>query len=275
MGSVTVMVIAPYVAVAVAALCVVSQALSLGCIMLWLQLPCCVWCYNRCRHAGLHAACGATGAVAASCVVPQVQSSHCMWCHRHCCCSVHGVIGALLLCHVWCHRCCCCTTCGVVGTVIGLCSHGGHAVYGVTVTIVMVCEVVVTVVVIVLHVVVVAVVHHMWCHGHDCHATWCCESVVSGLKKRELAEKEKRKLTCSHEWHGDMVHMCRDKVRGACQCLHVSSLTLWSIVGPSGPLREKVTVSIGKECSGLAANEEVSQKKKEKKRKYHTSGVAV
>ncbi len=37
--------------------------------------------------------------------------------------------------------------------------------------------------------------HHMQCHGHDHHAAWCYESVVSGLKKRELAEKEKRKHT--------------------------------------------------------------------------------
>jgi hypothetical protein len=85
---------------------------------------------------------------------------------------------------------------------------------------------------------------------------------VSGLKKRELAEKEKRKLTCSREWHADAAHTCRDKVRGACQRLHASPPTSWSIVGPSGPSREKATMSISKECSGLAANEEVSQKKK-------------
>jgi hypothetical protein len=85
--------------------------------------------------------------------------------------------------------------------------------------------------------------------------------VVSGLKKRELAEKEKRKLTCSREWHANAAHACRDKVRGACQRLHASSPTSRSIVGPSGPSREKATVSVGKECGGLAANEEVSQKK--------------
>jgi hypothetical protein len=87
---------------------------------------------------------------------------------------------------------------------------------------------------------------------------------VSGLKKRELAEKEKRKLTCSHEWHGDAACVCRNKVRGACQHLHASSPTLWLIVGSSGPSREKVTMSISKECGGLAANEEVSQTKKRK-----------
>jgi hypothetical protein len=41
---------------------------------------------------------------------------------------------------------------------------------------------------------------------------------------------------------------------------------LWLVVGPSGPSREKVTMSIGKECGGLAENEEVS-KKNEKMRK--------
>jgi hypothetical protein len=140
------------------------------------------------------------------------------------------------------------------------------------VAIVVGCEVVVAVIVVVPHVVVVTVVHHVWCRGHDRHAAWCCESVVSGLKKRELAEKEKRKLTCSREWHGDAACACRDKVRGACQCLHVSSLTSRLIVGPSGPSREKATMSVGKECGGLAANEEVSQKKNEKMRKHHTSG---
>ena len=42
--------------------------------------------------------------------------------------------------------------------------------------------------------------------------------------------------------------------------------TLQLVVGPSGPSREKVTVSVGKECGGLAENEEVS-KKNEKMRK--------
>ncbi len=48
-------------------------------------------------------------------------------------------------------------------------------------------------------------------------------------------------------------------MRGACQHLHASSLTLQLVVGPSGPSREKVTMSVGKECGGLAANEEVSK----------------
>jgi len=56
-----------------------------------------------------------------------------------------------------------------------------------------------------------------------------------------------------------MACVCRDKVRGACQHLHASSLTLQLVVGPSGPSREKVTMSVGKECGGLAANEEVSK----------------
>ncbi len=51
-------------------------------------------------------------------------------------------------------------------------------------------------------------------------------------------------------------------MRGACQRLHALLLMLRSVVGPSGPSREKATMSVGKECSGLAANEEVSKKKK-------------
>ena len=80
-----------------------------------------------------------------------------------------------------------------------------------------------------------------------------------------------RRSACSHEWHSDVARACRDKARRACQRLHASSLSSRSVVGPSGPSREKVTVSIGKECGSLAANEEVSKKKKEKMRK-HTSG---
>ncbi len=72
-----------------------------------------------------------------------------------------------------------------------------------------------------------------------------------------------------------MVRACRDKARGACQHLHVSSPTSRLVVGSSGPLREKATVSVGKECGGLAANEEVSKNKYEKMRKHHTSGVVV
>ncbi len=81
---------------------------------------------------------------------------------------------------------------GVTGTVVGLCGCGGHATCSVTVAIVVACEVVVVVVVVVPHVVVVAVVTPCvvsWSR------LWCCKSVVSGLKKRELAEKEKRKHT--------------------------------------------------------------------------------
>ncbi len=52
---------------------------------------------------------------------------------------------------------------------------------------------------------------------------------------------------------------------------------LWLIVGPSGPSREKVTISISKEYGGLAANEKVSKKKIENEKISYQwySGVVV
>jgi hypothetical protein len=89
-----------------------------------------------------------------------------------------------------------------------------------------------------------------------------------------------RAVTKAHKEHGDMA--CASVVQGevgVCQHRHASSPSSWLVVGPNEPLREKSAISISKEdrieCSDLAAKEEASQKKKERKNAKHTSGVAV
>jgi hypothetical protein len=155
----------------------------------------------------------------------------------------------------------------------------------VTVAIVAACDVVVAVPVVVPHVVVVAVItprvvsrSRSWCRVVPRECGEWTEKVGFSRKRKEKTYEQReasastvtqcmqprvarRCGACSHEWHGDVVRTCRDKARRACQHLHASSLSSRSVVGPSGPSREKATVSVSKECGGLAANEEVSQKK--------------
>jgi hypothetical protein len=49
------------------------------------------------------------------------------------------------------------------------------------------------------------------------------------------------------EVHSDTARASAETRQGACQHCHVSSLSMQLVVGPGGPLREKVAMSVGKE----------------------------
>ena len=202
-----------------------------------------VWFCGCCRHAargvagtvvtalrcgrGHHATCGVPITVVAPVfaprVVPRALSPRRAWCRR---CSHHatrGAAGVVVAARVVSQALCCRAARGVAGAVVAprVVSRALSSDRVVAVAMPRAVSSLLSwhvklssVAVVVPHVVVVAVVHHVWCRGHDRHAAWCRESVVSGLKKRELAEKDKRNLTCSRECHGGAARACRDKVRG-------------------------------------------------------------
>ncbi len=97
---------------------------------------------------------------------------------------------------------------GVAGTVIGLCGCGGHAAYGVMVTIVVACEVVVAVMVIVLHVVVVTVVTP---HVVSWLQLLCCvvpQEYGEWTEKEGVSRKRKKKTYKQREASTSMVTQC-------------------------------------------------------------------
>ncbi len=148
-----------------------------------------IWCYG-CSHCTMH---GVIGTIVALCMASKALSLCHAWCHGRChCVAVVGVVlrSCLLHGHSGCHcamLCCGCSCWVVVGVIAPCC---------VAVAMGVSCHMVLQLQL--LHCMVVPWLqssHHVWCRGHDRRATWCREGVVSGLKKRELAEKEKRKHT--------------------------------------------------------------------------------
>ncbi len=106
---------------------------------------------------------GTAGAVIMPHMVPQALSSRHVWYRRRCRHAAHGVAGVVVMpcvvsqvlssCHAWCRGCCRRTAWSH--------GHSGHAVCGVTVAIVVACDVVVAVPVVVPH--VVSRSHHTTC----------------------------------------------------------------------------------------------------------------